>query len=77
MSRSKRKVPCMGIAGSTEAHDKAQWHRRHRQRERQRIIKEGTDYVPRSHREHSDPWGMAKDGKVWMPDIIGTKWMRK
>jgi hypothetical protein len=56
MSRSRRKTPIFGYTTSvSEAADKAIWHRRHRR----------ADYIARSHRAHSNPWMMDKDGKHW------------
>jgi hypothetical protein len=66
MSRSKRKNPILGnTTAETEAPGKAKWHRRHRREERTRLSSQGEDYVERSHREHSDPWSMEKDGKKY------------
>lgn len=78
MSRSKRKSPILGITtAETEAADKAKWHRRHRREERARLTAEGQEYVARSHREHSSPWLMDKDGKKYWGGAIGSKHMRK
>jgi len=78
MSRSKRKTPILGITtAETEATDKAKWHRRHRREERARLGAEGVDYVARSHREHSDPWVMDKDGKKYYGLTLGSPYMRK
>src|SRR5580692_7140365 len=66
MSRSKRKTPITGITtAETEADEKAKWHRRHRREERARLKTEGQDYIARSHKEHSNPWLMGKDGKTY------------
>lgn len=66
MSRSKRKTPITGITtAETEKADKAAWHRRHRHAEKVRLNASGIEYVDRSHKEHSDPWSMSKDGKKY------------
>jgi hypothetical protein len=78
MSRSRRRTPILGITtAETEATDKAKWHRRHRRNERVRLSATGEDYVKRSHREHSDPWSMEKDGKNYWAGALGSKYMRK
>jgi hypothetical protein len=77
MSRSKRKTPITAITTAiSEATEKARWHRRHRREERARLRTSGTEYVARSHREHSDPWTMAKDGKKFWP-ALPERHMRK
>lgn len=78
MSRSKRNVPILGITtAETEASEKAKWHRRHRREERARLASDAENYVARSHREHSDPWTMDKDGKKYWGTALGSKQMRK
>ncbi|MFT4504616.1 hypothetical protein [Caballeronia sp. 15711] len=78
MSRSKRKVPIIGVTtAETEASEKAKWHRRHRREERVRLKSDVEDYVARSHQEHSDPWTMDKDGKKYWGTALGSKHMRK
>ncbi|MFM0531291.1 hypothetical protein PQR13_06455 [Paraburkholderia strydomiana] len=42
-----------------------------------RLSSQGEDYVERSHREHSDPWSMEKDGKKYWGDAISSRHMRK
>ena len=70
MSRSKRKTPITAITTAvSEACEKAKWHRRHRREERSRLRASGLEYVARSHREHSDPWMMEKDGKKYHSDM--------
>jgi hypothetical protein len=65
MSRSKRKTPIFGHTTSTsEAADKATWHRRHRAVARVRLQTEGADYIALSHRANSNPATFAKDGKL-------------
>lgn len=78
MSRSKRRTPITGVTtAESEAWEKAKWHRRHRREERARLKGEGTEYVARSHREHSSPWTMEKDGKTYWGSEAGAKEMRK
>ncbi len=78
MSRSRRKNPIMGITtAESESAGKAQWHRRHRCEERARLKSEAEGYVARSHREHSNPWSMEKDGKMYWGGAIGARYMRK
>lgn len=78
MSRSKRKNPIMGITtAETEAAEKAAWHRRHRRAEKARLDVAGVGYIERSHRDLSDPWTMAKDGKKYWGGAIDSKYMRK
>jgi hypothetical protein len=63
MSRSYRKTPATGITTRrSEKHDKQLWHRRYRQRNRERV-KAGME--PADIREISDPWVMGKDGKKY------------
>jgi hypothetical protein len=78
MSRSKRKNPIFGITTAvSEASDKAHWHRRHRRVERSELKAEAENHEPRSHREHSDPWLMDKDGKRYWAPGLRTDLMRK
>lgn len=78
MSRSHKRTPIFAHTTSTsEAADKAAWHRRHRHAERRALAETGVDYIPRSHHAHSSTWNMDKDGKHYWPDGIGTPRMRK
>ena len=78
MSRSKRKTPILGMTTArSEAASKAEWHRRHRREERARLGAEGAEYVARSHKEHSSPWLMDKDGKQYCGDSTDSRHMRK
>ena len=77
MSQSKRKTPITGVTtAETEKAEKAAWHRRHRRAEKIRLSSDGGEYVPHSHKEHSDPWSMGKDGKKYWRDAP-IKLMRK
>lgn len=78
MSRSRRRTPIMAITTAvSEAWEKAKWHRRHRREERARLRASGAAYVERSHREHSDPWSMQKDGKQYLGERASDELMRK
>jgi len=78
MSRSKRKTPIVPVTtADSEAWDKAKWHRRHRREERARLKVDAESYVPRSHRKHSGPWRMEKDGKIYWGSEANPKEMRK
>jgi hypothetical protein len=71
-------VPILGVTtAETEAPEKSKWHRRHRREERARLNSDAENYVARSHREHSDPWAMDKDGKKYWGTAIDSRYMRK
>lgn len=77
MSRSYRKTPISGITtAESEAMDKRIWHKRMRARQRDRLMTD-SESEPVHTREVSDPWGMGKDGKRWVPDAYRPKLMRK
>ena len=72
MSRSRRKVPIVGIAGNvSEAHDKRLWHRRWRSKEAisLKTLTNTTDglwsHMTKVEAQVSDTWTMAKDGKSY------------
>lgn len=68
MTRSKKKTPIHGMTTATsEAEDKALWHRAYRRGERQRI-QHDADPVPVDENHYSSPWKMDKDGKVYVPN---------
>ncbi|SAL87161.1 hypothetical protein AWB68_08299 [Caballeronia choica] len=78
MSRSRKKTPIFAHTTSTsEAADKAAWHRRHRAKERVRLQTEGPNYLERSHRENSNAATFDKDGKHYWALSVGTPAMRK
>ena len=78
MSRSKRKTPITPVTtADSKAWEKAKWHRRHRREERARLKIEAEGYVPGSHREHSSPWTMEKDGKIYWGSEAGRKELQK
>lgn len=77
MSRSTRKTPKTGVTtAESEKAEKAVWHRRHRHAEKVSLKQAGGEYVQRSHKEHSDPWSMGKDGKKYWLEVPGRV-MRK
>lgn len=67
MSRSRKRTPIMGIVSATsEKDDKRANHRRERRRVREVLATTPEpDSLPH-HRELSDPWTMAKDGKRFL-----------
>lgn len=72
MSRSRRKTPISGITTATsEAFDKATWHRAFRRAENQRLQSDSSG-EPRHFHEFSSPWRMQKDGKHWWSDAAAT-----
>ena len=63
MSRSRKHAAITGITtADSEAFDKKNWHRALRRAENVRA-QANADPEPLSHRQFSDPWNMAKDGK--------------
>jgi hypothetical protein len=70
MSRSRRKTPIFGFTTATsEAFDKAKWHRAFRRAENQRLT---CDPETEAHhfREFYNPWSMHKDGKHWWSEAL-------
>ena len=77
MSRSRRKTPIFGLAPApSEAEDKRLWHKRLRAKTRDQLKDGPDDPIPVDHREVSDPWGMAKDGKRYLKKAL-PKLLRK
>ena len=72
MSRSIKKTPISGIAGSSDKEGKRLANRHHR-----RINKQQADESYRALREVSDVWSMAKDGKRWFDSSQHPELMRK
>jgi hypothetical protein len=63
MSRSYRHTAICGLgSAASEKVDKRRWHRRFRQRNRQRVCQ---DREPLPLDAISDPWPMEKDGTQW------------
>ncbi|WNW10904.1 hypothetical protein RRX38_06965 [Pseudomonas sp. DTU_2021_1001937_2_SI_NGA_ILE_001] len=78
MSRSLRHTPIFPITSATsEAWDKARWHRAWRRAERQRLgCRPFSEPLP--ERAFFNPWTMNKDGKHWRPATpLGHPVMRK
>tara|TARA_R110000824_G_scaffold33584_5_gene107602 strand:+ start:3929 stop:4147 length:219 start_codon:yes stop_codon:yes gene_type:complete len=72
MSRSIRKTPISGIAGTSDKEDKRLANRHHR-----RINKQLAEDSYRALREVSNVWTMAKDGKRWFDSARYPELMRK
>lgn len=73
MSRSWKKSPVHGITcAESEKSDKKRWHRAYRRAAKQAIESD----PPLHHREFSDPWSMAKDGKRYDGELR-REWLRK
>lgn len=80
MSRSRRHTPICGMTTArSEKGDKRQAHRRLRARTRTVAARDhpGTDSVWPIPREVSDPWDMAKDGKLAFDPRRHHRLMRK
>lgn len=76
MSRSYRKNPIIGNAGTSEKHDKVHAHRKTRKQIRDHITATHGDLelleeimMPKED-EISDPWTSSKDGKTYIDPII-------
>ena len=76
MSRSYRKNPIIGNAGTSEKYDKVHAHRKTRKQIRDHITSTHGDLesleeilMPKEE-EISDDWTMAKDGKRYIDPII-------
>jgi hypothetical protein len=77
MSRSTRKTPIHGITKArSESSDKQVWHGRLRAAERTRLAHDGEDHIPVHEHEVSDPYGMSKDGKRYVPSAVVEKMAR-
>ena len=75
MRRSYRHISLCSLASAaSEKDDKRRWHRRFRQRNRQRVRQ---DREPLSLDAVSDPWLMAKDGKQWFDRTRHPRLLRK
>lgn len=78
MSRSRRKTPVQGITtAQSEKSDKRAYNRRFRRATKQAVQHSPSDEVMPILREHSDPWGMSKDGKHWFDPQKYPEAMRK
>ncbi|MDQ2687227.1 MAG: hypothetical protein M3Y28_05095 [Armatimonadota bacterium] len=78
MSRSRKKHPFHGITtADSEKQDKRAYNRRFRHVFHQAIQADPTRDLWPHLREHSDPWGMDKDGKIRFDPANHPKLMRK
>ena len=78
MARSRKKNPVTSVAvAASEKADKQAAHRRERRKVKQRLHTEADSEVVPHTREVSDPWAMAKDGKVYRGRAIAPKDRRK
>ena len=76
MSRSQRKTPIRGITSAdSEKSDKAAGHRKVRRAVRVAIEQEAP-VLPHEN-ELTNPWSMAKDGKMRFNPAASPKLMRK
>jgi hypothetical protein len=78
MARSRKKTPITGVtmARSKKA-DKQTNHRRERRRVRQKLdVDAAPDVLPHT-KELSDPWSMAKDGKIYLGRRTTSRDFRK
>jgi len=83
MSRSTRKTPKRGMAGSrhhiSEKDDKRRFNRKMR-RTNKALLETSTDtdgLVLKHKDEIEDVWSFRKDGKIWLGKKIDIKEMRK
>ena len=67
MSRSRKQTPISGITSArSEKVEKQANHRRERRHVRQKLDVDPTaDLIPHT-KELSNPWSMAKDGKMYL-----------
>ena len=78
MARSRRKSPVRGITTSeSDKRDKQAAHRTERRRVRHVVKSEPETEVLPHTRELSDPWSMAKDGKLRFNAAKHARLMRK
>ncbi|SKA06368.1 hypothetical protein [Novilysobacter spongiicola] len=77
MTRSKRKTPIAGAAAAgSEKDDKQASHRKLRRAVRQ-LIPSGKDDTLPVEQELTNPWSMAKDGKLYFDPANHPRLMRK
>ena len=78
MSNSRKKTPKVGITSATsEKAEKQENHRRERRRVRQTLAVDPEPEVLPHTKELSNPWSMAKDGKVFLGKRVSQKDLRK
>lgn len=78
MTHSRKKTPIVGTTSAdSEKADKLQAHRRERRKVREVLhVEADPEVLPHTH-EVSDPWVMAKDGKIYVGDELSAKQLRK
>lgn len=78
MTRSRKKTPIVGVStAESEKSDKLLAHRRERKKVRDVLrVEAEPDILPHTH-EVSDPWVMAKDGKIYVGEGSPAKQRRK
>lgn len=72
MSRSRRKIPIVGLTNCrSESQDKKIWHQRWRARERTALSSAASEhlseYLPILENQVSSVWTMGKDGHSYWP----------
>jgi hypothetical protein len=77
MSRSRRKTPICGIAGTSEKKDKKILHGKLRTRAREMLSRDPEDYIEPQYNEVHNVWSMAKDGKMYWPKKYENWWYYK
>lgn len=83
MSRSRRKTPIRGMAGSrhhlSEKEDKRKFNRKMRHVNKKLLTRmEDPDSIILKHKDEiEDVWGFRKDGKIYLGKKIDPKEMRK
>ena len=78
MARSRKKAPVTSVAvAASEKADKQAAHRRERRKVKHTLQVELDPEVLPHTREVSNPWAMAKDGKVYRGQGIAPKDRRK
>lgn len=75
MSRSRKRTPIAGITtAKSEKDDKRLANRRIRSRVKVALASRPEDDLLPTRRELSNPWTMAKDGKIWLdPDLYADE----
>ena len=81
MSKSYRKTPIVGIAGSSEKKDKQIANGKFRKKSKQKLSQFDLDELPFDLDEVHNKWSMAKDGKIYLNQegdyYKSGKWRRK
>ena len=78
MSRSFRRAPFVSWAGHTDKPWKTEWHRKMRATNRVALydFDGDEDFLPH-HREVSNMWASAKEGRAHFNPRQHPEWMRK